>query len=139
MAMLFAAASISDGMGTVTFVGAVDEEGNANPPTRSCRCPPPRCPRWAQPRHRHSRRRLGSRRWRAARSGTGPPSRSTGDSAQAAGPQPRADQPTPAAAVSHRSRTPAGASRGRWTRSRGSALAARHRTRCRGETRCPGW
>ena len=29
MAMLFAAASIPDGMGTVTFVGAVDEEGNA--------------------------------------------------------------------------------------------------------------
>jgi LysW-gamma-L-lysine carboxypeptidase len=29
MAMLFAAASVSDGNGTVTFVGAVDEEGNA--------------------------------------------------------------------------------------------------------------
>lgn len=29
MAMLFAAASIQEGMGTVTFVGAIDEEGNA--------------------------------------------------------------------------------------------------------------
>ena len=29
MAMLFAAASVGDGEGTVTFVGAVDEEGNA--------------------------------------------------------------------------------------------------------------
>ena len=29
MAMLFAAASIKENQGTVTFVGAVDEEGNA--------------------------------------------------------------------------------------------------------------